>query len=80
MLYRERKWHDIQYFSQNQRGVQIRRLITDNAITYSIAGLLRRVSELGGPPAVHPALSPQTNGKAERFIQPLLREWAHRVP
>jgi transposase InsO family protein len=23
---------------------------------------------------------PQTNGKAERFIQTLLREWAYRVP
>ena len=28
----------------------------------------------------HPAVSPQTNGKAERFIQTLLREWAYGAP
>lgn len=31
----------------------------------------------GHPPVIHPALYPQTTGKAGRFIQTLLREWAY---
>jgi transposase InsO family protein len=33
-----------------------------------------------GPPHPHPAYTPRTNGKAERFIQTSLREWAYVRP
>jgi transposase InsO family protein len=63
-----------------RRGVTVRRLLTDNAWAY-------RARALGGVCrawAVRHRFTrpyhPQTNGKAERFIQTLLREWAYRVP
>ena len=63
-----------------RRGVRIRRLLTDNAMTYRarvFCGVCRTwaVSQRYTRP-----YRPQTNGKAERFIQTLLREWAYRVP
>ena len=64
-----------------RRGVRIRRLLTDNAMAYRARRLLRasvapgRVRQRFTRP-----YRPQTNGKAERFIQTLLREWAYRVP
>jgi transposase InsO family protein len=63
-----------------RRGVQIRRLLTDNAMVYR-AGVFSAVCQRWG---VRQRLTrpyrPQTNGKAERFIQTLLREWAYRLP
>ena len=59
----------------------IRRLLTDNG-----DGLSRRARFAGvcRTWAVRHRFTrpyrPQTNGKAERFIQTLLREWAYRVP
>ena len=63
-----------------RRGVRIRRLLTDNAMTYrsrAFCGVCRTwaVRQRYTRP-----YRPQTNGKAERFIQTLLREWAYRVP
>jgi transposase InsO family protein len=63
-----------------RRGLQIRRLLTDNALAYRagvFAGVCRRwhVRQRFTRP-----YRPQTNGKAERFIQTLLREWAYRRP
>jgi len=63
-----------------RRGVRIRRLLTDNAMTYrsrAFCGVCRTwaVRQRYTRP-----FRPQTNGKAERFIQTLLREWAYRVP
>ncbi len=63
-----------------RRGVRIRRLLTDNAMTYrsrAFCGVCRAwaVRQRYTRP-----YRPQTNGKAERFIQTLLREWAYRVP
>jgi transposase InsO family protein len=63
-----------------RRGVAIRRLLTDNAFAYK-AGVFSavcrrwRVRQRFTRP-----YRPQTNGKAERFIQTLLREWAYRTP
>lgn len=63
-----------------RRGIQIRRLLTDNAMAYR-AHVFRRVCRVW---AVRQRFTrpyhPQTNGKAERLIQTLLREWAYRVP
>jgi len=63
-----------------RRGIAIRRLLTDNALAYKagvFAAVCRRweVRQRFTRP-----YRPQTNGKAERFIQTLLREWAYRVP
>ena len=63
-----------------RRGIRIRRLLTDNAMVYrshAFAAVCRRwrVRHRFTRP-----YRPQTNGKAERFIQTLLREWAYRVP
>jgi len=62
-----------------RRGVAIRRLLTDNALAYKagvFAAVCRRwqVRQRFTRP-----YRPQTNGKAERFIQTLLREWAYRT-
>jgi transposase InsO family protein len=63
-----------------RRGVRIRRLLTDNAMAYR-AGVVAAVCQRW---TVRHRFTrpyrPQTNGKAERFIQTLLREWAYRVP
>jgi transposase InsO family protein len=63
-----------------RRGVHIRRLLTDNAKAYR-AGVFAAVCQRW---AVRQRFTrpyrPQTNGKAERFIQTLLREWAYRWP
>jgi len=63
-----------------RRGIRVRRLLTDNAMAYR-AGLFAAVCQRW---TVRQRFTrpyrPQTNGKAERFIQTLLREWAYRVP
>jgi transposase InsO family protein len=63
-----------------RRGVRIRRLLTDNAMVYR-AGVFTAVCRrwLVRQRFTRP-YRPQTNGKAERFIQTLLREWAYRTP
>lgn len=58
-------------------GITIRRVLTDNGSCYKsrlFARLCRRlrIRHLRTKP-----YSPRTNGKAERFIQTLLREWAY---
>lgn len=63
-----------------RRGVRIRRLLTDNAFVYR-AGVFAAVCQrwMIRQRFTRP-YRPQTNGKAERVIQTLLREWAYRVP
>ena len=63
-----------------RRGIRVRRLLTDNAMAYH-AGVLAAVCQrwMVRHRFTRP-YRPQTNGKAERFIQTLLREWAYRVP
>jgi transposase InsO family protein len=63
-----------------RRGVVIRRLLTDNGNGYRaqpFAGVCRtwQIRHRFTRP-----YTPRTNGKAERFIQTLLREWAYRRP
>jgi len=60
-----------------QHGISIRRLLTDNGHSYR-SHLFRRVcAELGIRHHFTRPYTPRTNGKAERFIQTALREWAY---
>ena len=63
-----------------RRGIHVRRLLTDNAMAYR-AHVFAAVSRTW---AVRHRFTrpyrPQTNGKAERLIQTLLRDWAYRFP
>jgi transposase InsO family protein len=53
-------------------------VMTDNALVYTRGGRFRSLlAELGARHIVTPPYTPRWNGKAERFIQTLLREWAY---
>lgn len=58
-------------------GVPVQRLITDNGPAFHSKAFVRRCDELGISQRFTRAYRPQTNGKAERFIQSALREWAY---
>ena len=61
------------------RGVRIERVLTDNGSAYR-SHLFRATAQRASITLKYTrAYRPQTNGKAERFIQTLLREWAYRV-
>ena len=60
------------------RGVRIERVLTDNAKNYTLSQVFAAaLQELGARHKVTRPFRPQTNGKAERFNQTLLREWAY---
>ena len=59
------------------RGVRIRRLLTDNGNGYVARVFAAAIARLGIRHSRTRPYRPQTNGKAERFIQTLLREWAY---
>lgn len=58
-------------------GVQIKRLITDNGSAYRSVLFNKTCQALGIRHTFTRPYRPQTNGKAERFIQTCLREWAY---
>jgi len=58
-------------------GVTVRQLLTDNGACFRSTALARACKELGIVHKFTRAYRPQTNGKAERFIQSALREWAY---
>ncbi|MCW5177803.1 integrase core domain-containing protein, partial [Burkholderia cenocepacia] len=58
-------------------GVRVRRLLTDNGSAFRSHEFARACQELGIRHKFTRAYRPQTNGKAERFIQSALREWAY---
>ena len=58
-------------------GVTIKRLITDNGSAYRSQLFARTCKALGIKHTFTKPYCPQTNGKAERFIQTCLREWAY---
>jgi transposase InsO family protein len=60
-------------------GVKIERVMTDRHLSYTNATVFREALEaIGARHLLTPRYRPQTNGKAERFIQSMLREWAYR--
>ena len=59
------------------RGVTIKRLLTDNGPAYRSRLFNNTCQALGIKHTYTRPYTPQTNGKAERFIQTCLREWAY---
>jgi transposase InsO family protein len=59
------------------RGVIVQRIMTDNGSNYRSKLHARVVQRLGIKHVFTRPYRPRTNGKAERFIQTLLREWAY---
>jgi len=59
-------------------GVGVQRILTDNAMTYRSRSFRRVADEHGIALKRTRPYRPQTNGKAERVIQTLLREWAYQ--
>ena len=58
-------------------GVTVKRLLTDNGSAFRSRDFRTACGELGITHKFTRAYRPQTNGKAERFIQSALREWAY---
>jgi transposase InsO family protein len=58
-------------------GVTIDRVMTDNGGCYRSKAFARACRRLGIKHIMTKPYTPQTNGKAERFIQTALREWAY---
>ena len=63
-----------------ERGVRVERVMTDNGSGY-VARLFRKALRMLAIRHIRTRpYTPKTNGKAERFIQTLLREWAYAIP
>ena len=63
-----------------QLGVRIERVMSDNGSPY-VSKLFRKACRWLGIRHIRTRpYTPKTNGKAERFIQTLMREWAYAIP
>lgn len=62
------------------RGVTVKRVMTDNGSGYRSKVFARAVRALKARHIRTRPYTPRTNGKAERFIQTMLREWAYAIP
>ena len=58
-------------------GVRVTALLTDNGSAYRSKRFAKLLRRLGIKHKRTRPYTPRTNGKAERFIQTLLREWAY---
>jgi len=58
-------------------GIRIERVMTDNGSCYRSKAFRRACKRLGLKHIFTKPYTPRTNGKAERFIQTALREWAY---
>ena len=58
-------------------GIRLQRVLTDNGPCYDSRNFRQACSQLGLRHTFTRPYRPQTNGKAERFIQTALREWAY---
>jgi transposase InsO family protein len=59
-----------------EHGVQIKAVMSDNGSAYVSHAYRQALAELGLRHLRIRPYRPRTNGKAERFIQTLLREWS----
>lgn len=62
------------------RNVSVQRVMSDNGSSYRSRDYAALCAELGVRHLRTRPYTPRTNGKAERFIQTLLREWAYARP
>jgi transposase InsO family protein len=65
----------VEHFAK--RGVRIERVMTDNGSPYVSYAFRDTCQQLGIKHLRTKPFTPRTNGKAERFIQTSLREWAY---
>jgi len=68
----------IAYF--NSLGITVERVMTDNGSCYKSFAFRRACKRLKLKHIRTKPYTPRTNGKAERFIQSSLREWAYAQP
>jgi transposase InsO family protein len=61
-------------------GVQSKRVLTDNGSAFRSKAFAAACRDLRIKHSFTRPYRPQTNGKAERFIQSALREWAYGIP
>ena len=66
----------VSWFAQQQ--VTVERVMTDNGSAFLATQFAQTCKTLNIRQKRTRPYTPRTNGKAERFIQTLLREWAHR--
>ena len=64
----------------NSLGVAVSRVMTDNGSCYKAHAFREACRDLGLKHIRTKPYTPKTNGKAERFIQTALREWAYARP
>jgi transposase InsO family protein len=65
----------VQWFAAN--GIRVERVMSDNGACYRSTVHAAACRELGIRHLFTQPYRPRTNGKAERFIQTMLREWAY---
>ncbi len=63
-----------------ERGVRVRRVMSDNGTNYRSIVFRTALTRLRLKHIRTKPYTPRTNGKAERFIQTMLREWAYARP
>lgn len=63
-----------------RHGIHVQRVLTDNGGAYRSRPFRKACRWLGIATKRTRPYRPQTNGKAERMIQTLLRKWAYAVP
>lgn len=63
-----------------ERGIKVRRVMSDNGSNYISRVFAAACNRLSQRHLRTRPYTPRTNGKAERFIQTLLREWAYVQP
>jgi transposase InsO family protein len=61
-------------------GVKVERVMTDNGSAYRSKLFAKALEDAGARHVRTRPYTPRTNGKAERFIQTSLREWAYARP
>jgi len=81
----ERKTSAIAFFDRAlgwfaRHGVTVERIMTDNGSAYRSHDFRRACGDAGLRHLRTKPYTPRTNGKAERFIQTALREWAYARP
>ena len=69
-------WRALAWFRRH--GIRVRRILSDNGTGYRSLRFARLCRSAGLRHLRTRPYTPRTNGKAERFIQTLLREWAYR--